>query len=506
MRGGRSGSTWSGRTAVSVTLVVAALAAHGCGDDDGGRKVASYPDAGSEPDSGPDASDSADASRSKDATTEDDDAGSSASGGKGGHGGKGGSGGKAGSGSKAGAGGSGGTSASGSGGSGGSTETPPEERCLELESDNSWSTTVMFGDDTQYALTTGTTGFGIAFGGMPGCDDIQVAPVQSSGAWPMPQSVLGDDCSVIRDLSMLHVASGWRVAWLDNSSGSLELQGMLLSEDMSMILGDMRTRLTDNMLTEQRPVLASLNGVPYAAFIAKDPETNKLRISSVEVDTTPNVKDVLPENDTRKPVALAFRQIGKSNAVVAWTDEIGSGTQGVWLQATDLSGAPTGSPQQVSNLVSSGTTVDLAARDAENEGGAIVYSVNLGDTSEVRFRRLSNTGEVLADEVKVVSGVLQGRDASVARLGGGYVIAYRALPGGSVTEGEVRLTIVSKEGTLMRDSTGNLYTFKVASAGSGGGRTTLRVSNEGNLLVGFVDGDSSMRQLRLVRKRLDCPL
>jgi hypothetical protein len=260
------------------------------------------------------------------------------------------------------------------------------------------------------------------------------------------------------------------------------------------------------MLVEQRPVLASLNGVPYAAFIAKDPETNKLRISTVGVDTTPDVKDVLPESDTRKPAAIAFRQIGKNNAVVAWTDEAGSGTQGVWVRATDLTGAPTGDPQLVSDIASAATTIDLAARDAENEGGAIVYSVNLGDTSEVRFRRISSTGDVLADEVKIVSGALQGRDASIARLSGGYVIAYRALPGGTVTEGEIRLTIVSKEGTLMRDAVGNLYTFKVASAGAGGGRITMRLSNEGQLLVGFVDGDASMKQLRLVRKRLDCPL
>jgi hypothetical protein len=279
---------------------------------------------------------------------------------------------------------------------------------------------------------------------------------------------------------------------------------MQLTEDMSSFVGDLRTRLTDNELLEQRPVLANIDGVPLAAFIAQDTETGKYRIQSVGLSGPDSVKDVVAESDERKPVSLAFRQVGDKNAVVAWTDEVGM--PGVWIQRTDLDANPVGDPMLVSEVAASGTTVDLGARDAENEGGAIVYSMNLGGTSEVRFRRLNALGEVLADEIKVVSGGLRGRDASFARLGGGYVIAYRALPGGPITENEIRITFVSKEGILMRDGGGTLTSFKVASAGAATGRTTLRVSNDGQLLIGFIDGSGATTQFRLVRKRLDCTL
>jgi hypothetical protein len=421
----------------------------------------------------------------KDGSAGDDDGGTAA-GGKGGEGGSSGSGG-----------GSGGT-----GGSGGKPSMPDPTRCEVSDEDNSWSTTVPFSGEGQYSLTIGETGFGVAYKQNMSCDQLQVLPVQASGEFSMPSTMI-DDCAALRELTLLHVGQGWRLIWVDNSTGSSELQMMQLTEDMSSFVGDMRTRLTDNELLEQRPVLAAIKDVPIAAFIGQD-DKGKYRIASVGLSGPDSVKDVVPESDERKPVNLAFRQIGKTNAVVAWSDE--AGLPGIWVQRTDLEANPVGDPVLVSEVASAGTTVDLAARDAENEGGAILYSVNLGGTSEVRFRRLTALGEVQADEIKIVSGALQGRDGSFARLGGGYVIAYRALPGGAITENEIRITFVSKEGTLMRDGGGTLVSFKVASAGTATGRTTLRVSNDGQLLIGFIDGNGSATQIRLVRKRLDCTL
>jgi len=489
MRGGRNGSKSNGRSAANVVLLIAALAAPGCGDDEG-PKHATRRDAGSEKDASPDGQvepGDRDASQStKDGAAEDEDGGSA---GRSGTGGKGSSG-------------SGGT-----GGSGGSQPTKPDpDRCKVSEDDNSWSTTAGLSNASQYSLTTGTTGFGVAFEDVMACKNIKVMPVQASGDFSVPQPQLSDDCSTIQDVSLLHVATGWRMVWVDNSAGTADLQSMVLSEDMSMIVGEMRTRLTNSLLVEQRPVLASLGGTPFVAFTAKDGETGKLRISTRGMDAQASLNDVLPESAERKPVNLAFRQIGNMNAVVAWTDETGSETRGVWVQRTDLTATKVGDPVLVSDLAPAGATVDLAARDAENEGGAIVYTSGVDAAPEVRFRRLSATGEVLADEIKVVSGTLQGRDASMARLGGGYVIAYRALPGGPITEGELRITFVSKEGTVMRDAAGTLISYKIGTAGAGGGRTTLRVSNDGQLLVGLVDTDGTGTQIRLVRKRLDCTL
>jgi hypothetical protein len=72
--------------------------------------------------------------------------------------------------------------------------------------------------------------------------------------------------------------------------------------------------------------------------------------------------------------------------------------------------------------------------------------------------------------------------------------------------GEIRLTFVSKEGNLQRDSAGRVTTYLLAEASTGGGRITARVSRDGQLLVGFLDTTASGQQLRLIRKRLDCAL
>jgi hypothetical protein len=467
------------------------LAAAGCGDDAAPPTTKPHRDSGAQ-DSGPDA----------DVEPGDRDA---ASGGKGGSNGPdadggepsgGGKGGKGGSGAKAGSG--------GGGGSGGAASTMPDpDRCQVSDEDNSWSTMVPFSDDGRFALTTGTTGFGVAFQGL-GCDSLKAVPVQAVGAFQDPTSVL-DDCTATREISLLRVSQGWRVVWVDNAAGSFELESMMLSDDMSSIVGDVRTQLTTNMLTEKRPVLQLVGGAPMVAFIATDPESGKARISSIALNATNTVKDVLTETSERKPLSLALTQIGDEDAVVGWVDE--EGKPGVWVQRIALDGTPKGEPALVSDVVSAGTTMDVSVR-GEGEGGAVLYSVMVGGiTPEVRFRRLSATGEVLADEIKIVGGVLQGRDASFARLGGGYAIAYRALPAGPITEPELRLTFVSKEGTAMRDAQGTLISYKIANAGTGGGRTTLRISTDGQVLVGLVDGDGlGTQQLRLIRKRLDCTL
>jgi hypothetical protein len=154
----------------------------------------------------------------------------------------------------------------------------------------------------------------------------------------------------------------------------------------------------------------------------------------------------------------------------------------------------------MSDKVSAGNSVDLATRD--NEGGAAIYSVTVGGTSrEVRFRRLDETGSFMGQDIKVVSGSLQGADASLARLGGGYVVAYRALPGGTVAEPGIRILFIGKEGNLQRTKTGNLITYPLAATSNADARVTVRVSRDGQILVAFLDGEG---HLRMARKRLDC--
>ena len=108
--------------------------------------------------------------------------------------------------------------------------------------------------------------------------------------------------------------------------------------------------------------------------------------------------------------------------------------------------------------------------------------------------------------LKLISRPLQGKDAGLVRVGGGYAVVYRAVPdGGTITQPEVRLVFVTKEGNLTRDSAGRLVTFPIAAAARDGSRIQVKLSVDGQLFVAFVDGnDAGENTLRLIRRRLDC--
>lgn len=386
--------------------------------------------------------------------------------------------------------------------SGISLPDPTPLPCDEANVADSFATEVNVGNEGQVSLNTGTTGFGVAYAGMK-CGEIQVLPVTGAGAFAVPHNVLGDDCNTIRELTLLHVAQGWRMVWIDNSGDTgAELQSMLLSENMSGNVGALRTQLTTNMLRERRPVLASVGGKPLLAFIATDQVSGKTRITSQLLDGASTAQELVPEAAGHVPVSLALSQMGPDDAALAWVEE--EGKPGVWLQRMSLAGAAKSEPVLLTNLVSAGSTVDLAARYDGPTGGALYSTTVSGVNREVRFRLLSATGELLGDEAKIVGSPLQASDASLARVGGGYAVAYRALPGGEITAPEIRLTFITKEGNAMRDARGTLISFKLADAGAAGGRLTIRLSNDGQLLIGFVDATAAGQQLRLVRKRLDC--
>jgi hypothetical protein len=213
----------------------------------------------------------------------------------------------------------------------------------------------------------------------------------------------------------------------------------------------------------------------------------------------------VPEDAGRQPIELAFGQIGPENMALAWVEEVAN--RGIWLLPLNNAGMALGEPLQLTSFAAPGSTVDVAGR--MEDGGSVVYSVGIDQSSfEVRWRRLWADGTLRGDEVKVVASPLQGKDAGIARLGGGYVIAYRAIPDGRVvTQPEIRLSFVSKDGNLSKDAQGRLISFKVVDAARDGSPIQAEISVDGQLLLAFVDGsDSEENTLRVVRRRLDCPL
>ncbi|MGD8859243.1 MAG: hypothetical protein PVI30_04475 [Myxococcales bacterium] len=353
-----------------------------------------------------------------------------------------------------------------------------------------------------FALTPGTVDFGLAYLGEGNCAGvIDTAIVPSLVGSPSPRTII-DDCRTIVELSLVSSADRWFMAWTDNSADRVELFSAQLGDDLS--LGEAtRTRVTDNMAFERRPKLADIAGNAVLAWVEE--ETGGQRPIKTRVLGADGGSEaiVIAGSDGRLPIELAIAQMGEERGALAWVEEIAN--QGVWLQPLDGEGKKAGTPRQMTPYAAPGSTVDLATR--ERDGGATIYSIGIDQVSfEVRFRRLDEQADFWGEEVKVIGRPLQGKDAGIARLGGGYVVAYRAIPdGNTITSPQVRLAFVTKEGNVTKDPQGRVVTFPVAPATRDGSQIQVKVSVDGQIMLAFVDGSSAdSNTLRIIRRRLDC--
>lgn len=372
-------------------------------------------------------------------------------------------------------------------------------------SDDVWQQSVGLKDEGAVALVPGFTGFGLAYSalGTSGtcARNIDAAHLSATSGLPAPGSVL-PECQVITDLSLLAEGKGWRLAWVDNFTGSAELHTVELDGTMQYADGQTRRTLTDNeLLVEARPVLKRINKRPLLAWATHNITTDGYRITTQFLDKDAPAVDVVHEADKQLPQALALTQTGSSGAALAW---VGPGdSSGVWLQMLGQDGASVDAPIRLSDKVAAASAVDLAGRV---DGGGALYSIAIDGIPQLRFRRLDENGKPTEVERTVVGPPLRAQGGSLAAIGGGYAVAYRALPGGSVKEPQIRMTFITKEGNTMRDSAGNLFSFEIAPATAASGRTTIAVSVEGQIMVAWVDADPASKNnlLKVARRRLDC--
>jgi len=357
-------------------------------------------------------------------------------------------------------------------------------------------------DEEGFAVALGITGFGVAFQA-DDCGAIGSLPVAATGAYLMPH-LMFDDCSaIVRSVSLVHVDGGFRMAWVDNRSGSSELQTLLLSEAMGAPDPTMPTRVTTNQRRERRAAQWKLGSAHFLTWISSDPDGRNAQIEQLSTDTADEPHVLVAADSGYNPTRIALAQLGKQQGVLAFVSE--SSKPGAWLLPLDTAGTPVGSPTVLSPFVTTGNAIDVTTREVD--GGAVIYSIDVGDNGhEVRFRRLDSQGAFLTDDIKLVPTPLQARDAGIARLGDGYVVGFRSLPTNGEARGEIRMMFITKEGNVQRDSFGGLISYPVADASPDGGRVSVRVSTDGQLLITFLDTAASGTKLRLVRKRLDCTL
>jgi hypothetical protein len=365
---------------------------------------------------------------------------------------------------------------------------------------------VGFVDSGAFDIVPGATGFGVAHRDevCGKADAVFTGRVGATGEIAAPEIVL-DACKQVEFVELAWTEDARRLVWTDNATGSLELHVQALDEAL-VPMGE-AVALTDNDRREEAPVFAEVAGRPMLAWVERGSGGRRIVTRMVDASGAETI-EVVPETAMHAPVTLALAQMGPDAAAVAWVEEVAQ--RGMWLQRLDAEGGPVGTPVQLTPFAGGGSTIDLASYD---EGGAAVYSVvidaSAGDPTidgghEVRFQRLDVTGASRGSEIKVVSGPEQGVGASVARVAGGYAIAYRSRPTGP-SEPEIRLVFVTKEGNVFRDPQGRLITYPLAPAGDGGSQTKIEFSVDGYLLIGHVDGQGAEGNAwTLIRRRLDC--
>lgn len=395
-------------------------------------------------------------------------------------------------------------------GDGGTTLAPNEvPECVTSTTEEDWSDIVSFPDENGFSLTRGQVGFGLAYRPLVMTyDEIHAAEVPSTGGIPILPVVFGENSGfVIRDLSVVYSADVWRIAWTDNSTGTRELHVQTFGENLDEPTGQ-RMQLSDNKgLDERSPMLADLLGRPIVGWITENSAEDTYTITTRMVDGEHPPQTIVEMDDQQRPTKLAIAQMGIEAGAIAWVNE--TGAQGVWLNQLDPDGKPVGSPTRLTQYAGSGATVDLTTRNRGSEnrlGGAAVYSISIGGSGrEVQYRRLDPQGAPTGVERTVVGLPLRGMDASIAELGGGYVVVYRALPGGGIDSHEIRMMFVSREGDLNHDAFGRPNSEKIADATAAQARVTVRISNDGQMLISWMDvDDQGNTVLKLSRKRLDC--
>lgn len=368
---------------------------------------------------------------------------------------------------------------------------------------------VSFGDEGGYALSASTSsGFAMVVNAssMNGCtNNVGVALLPSMGALPNPTPILSD-CKITRDVAILGVAGGFHVAWVDNATETAELHRVLLDKELKPMGELERTTVTNSAdELEVRPVLAQVSDRPLLSWITRNAEAGQRGVMAQFLDgEDTETFEMIGADEGHDPQGLAMSRISiEGRGAVAWVGP--QSNPGVWLQPLDDTGHPEGGPVKLTSRVGASSSVDLAPRV---DGGGAVYSIVIDSLPQVRFQRLDEDGLPRGDERALVSPPQRAQDASIAGLGGGYAIAYRELPSAGQAAAEIRLMFVSKEGNVTRDAQGRVVSFLIGESSLATGRTTVEVSLDGVLMIGWLDAAASGNgnQLKVARRSLTCAI
>ncbi|MGE0790744.1 MAG: hypothetical protein AB7S26_34035 [Sandaracinaceae bacterium] len=322
------------------------------------------------------------------------------------------------------------------------------------------------------ALAAGATRFAVAWNGQPeGQPDVYARTFGTSGF--SDEVALTDTPSRENRPSLLAVGADWLAAWSDNEGGSgYEIRASHL--DGALVEVGSRQSLTSApAVLEDVPVLAGTAAGPMLAWVDDDmvARTRQARALRLNTDGTANGGVQMVGTAGRSVGGLSLGELA-AGPVVVWAEQ-GVGGQEVWLQPLTSDGANRGSPVALTASANSDGSIDVALGI---DGGAVVFGVAVGGVRrEVRFHAIAANGDLVgAERILTPDG---GTDASIAAFAGGYAVTYRS-PASPTSQ--IVLLLVSALGAVLDE-------IPIQDASAGGGRTTVRVTGEGQIGISWAD-------------------
>jgi hypothetical protein len=293
------------------------------------------------------------------------------------------------------------------------------------------------------------------------------------------------------------VASGYLVGWIDNVEADYEIYVRTVVGDT---LGSV-TRVTMRAGRDDSPALVGAGDTVVMSWVenrdaVRVPFTRALSSSGMPMGVAHEID--APERIGRP--SLAPREGG----AVLLCSESSMSAPDVSLQRLDLVGAPVGAPEVLSSEHNAGGDVDVGL--TPRDGAAVFTALISGVRRDVRVRLLDGTGTPGMSEFALNEGAEQGDSASVARLReavgwsagcrDGYAVVYRSYPDASRTA--LRLVLLDAGADVVR-----AVDLAVPDVSNRGGRTTLRISGDGQLLVAWSDVRPDRVDMRAARIRCD---
>jgi hypothetical protein len=338
--------------------------------------------------------------------------------------------------------------------------------------------------DRVVGLAAGDDDWGITWHqSVKGFDEIFVAGIGVTGD-PNVNQITSLE-RIERDPAIVHTSAGWLLAWSGNHMDlNYELYAQSIGADL-MPVGS-PSRLSNFADGDGTPSLVALPTSGYLVAWVQGGMTSNLAVTRVLGATgapSAAARTITSAANAVVQPTLGYRSAG---AVLVW-GESSSVPPAARVLALDAAGAASGTPVAASTEGNADGSADVTM---DLFGGAMVFGATVIVRPEVRIRLLDATGTPSESERAATASA--GRDASIASFGGGYLVSYRSAD----PEPVIRLALLDAQGVFIDE-------YDIADAEASGGRTTVRVTAEGRVLVTWADVGVAGTRIRAARVRCE---